>query len=378
MIQQAVDGHTKITDVQSRWLRVPLPQPIADSTHVLRAIDLILVYVQAGEQSGVSYMLSFDYAPALLKGLIDWELKKLLIGRNSAEIRKIYQDCLHSIEYVGQEGLARWGLSAVETALWDLLGKRLQSPVCLLLGLNATKVPAYGSGGWVSYTDEELADEVGRYIARGFRGVKIKIGGASEVRDVERVRAVRRIIGPDKKLMADANQGLTLSGALRLVRRLEDCCLDWLEEPFPREDIESYCRLANATEIPLAAGEREYGIDGFRRLAEKRAVAVVQPDLMRAGGVTGWRLVAALSEAYRLKLSPHFYKEYDVHLAACVPNLIAIEVFDWLDPLLKHPLEIQDGYAIAPERPGFGVDFREEAIKEFEVKGQPASVAVAG
>ena len=376
MIQQTRDWCSKITDVQTRWLRVPLARPIADSTHELKAIDLILVSVQAGEWSGVSYMLSFDYAPSLLKGLIDWELKKVLMGRNSAEIRAIYEDCLRSIEYVGQEGLARWGLSAVETALWDLLGQRLNAPVWLLLGLNATKLPAYGSGGWVSYSDEELADEVGEYIARGFAGVKIKIGGPSEDWDVERVLGVRRAIGPERKLMVDANQGLTLSRALRTVRRLEDCSIDWIEEPFPREDIESYCRLAGATAIPLAAGEREYGIAGFRRLMEARAIAVVEPDLMRVGGVSGWRLVASLAEAYRLKLSPHFYKEYDVHLAACVPNLIAIEVFDWLDPLVKHPLEIRDGQAIAPERPGFGVEFREDAIEEFEVKGQPASEAV--
>jgi len=370
MVQETTNWHTKITDVKTHWLRVPLTRPIADSTHELGSIGLILVSVHAGDCSGMSYMLCFDYAPSLLKGIIDWELKKLLIGRNSAEIRCIYEDCLKSIEYVGQEGLARWGLSAVETALWDLLGHQLNAPVWLLQGVNRTQVPAYGSGGWVSYSDEELADEVSSHVARGFMGVKIKIGRASEERDVERVRGVRRIIGPDKRLMIDANQGLTLSRALRLVRRLEDCAIDWLEEPFPREDIESYCRLAAATEIPLAAGEREYGIEAFRRLMEKRAVAVVMPDLMRVRGVTGWRLVAALSEAYHLRFSPHFYKEYDVHLAACVPNLVGIEVFDWLDPLIKHPLEIRDGYAVAPERPGFGVEFSEEAIAEYEVRGQ--------
>ena len=168
--------------------------------------------------------------------------------------------------------------------------------------------------------------------------------------------------------MVDANQAFALDRALRTARRLEDCAIDWLEEPFPKDDMENYCRLAGATEIPLAAGEREFGIAGIRKLVERRAVSVIQPDLMRVGGVTGWRLAAHLAEASRLKVSPHFYKEYDVHLAACVPGLIAIEAFDWLDPLVKHPLEIRDGCAIVPERPGFGVEFREEAIKEYEVK----------
>ena len=218
-----------------------------------------------------------------------------------------------------------WGLSAVETPLWDLLGHQLNAPVWLLLGLNTTKLPAYGSGGWLSYSDEELADQVASYLRRGFAGVKIKIGGPSVDWDVQRVLDVRRAIGPERKLMVDANQGLTLNRALRTARRLEDCPIDWLEEPFPKDDVESYCRLARATEIPLAAGEREFGGAGIRRLVEGRAVSVVQPDLMRVGGVTGWRLAASLAEVSRLKVAPHFYKEYDVHLAAGVPNLIAIE-----------------------------------------------------
>src|SRR5271157_3745609 len=194
------DWNTTITDVQTRWLRVPLARPIADSTHKLTAIDLILVSVQAGEWSGLSYMLSFDYAPSLLKGLVDWELKKLLMGRRSAEIRGIYEDCRKSFEYVGQEGLALWGVSAVETALWDLLGHQLNAPVSVLLGLNSTMLPVYGSGGWISYSDEELADEVGSYIKRRFAGVKIKIGGPSVDWDVQRVLAVRRAIGSERKL----------------------------------------------------------------------------------------------------------------------------------------------------------------------------------
>ena len=118
----------------------------------------------------------------------------------------------------------------------------------------------------------------------------------------------------------------------------------------------------------MAAGEREFGVEPFRRLVTARAVSVVQPDLMRVGGVTGWRQVAGLAEAHHLRLAPHFYREYDVHLAACYPNLVAIEWFDWLDTLVVHPLEIRDGMVIVPDRPGFGLEFRPEALAEFEVR----------
>ena len=356
----------KIEDVRTEWLRVPISPPIADSTHVLRFMDLILVEVRAGDFSGSSYMLSFDYGPALLKGIIDHELKRHVVGMDADNIRAVYEQNLRATEYIGREGVAMWGTSAIDVALWDLLARRLDVPASLLFGAHARAVPVYGSGGWVSYTSEQLADEVSSYVSRGFAGVKIKIGGGEDC-DIERVRAVRQAIGPARKLMVDANQGLTLERALRLARRLEDCCLDWFEEPFPKDDLESYARLASATDIPLAAGEREFGVPPFRRLVAARSISVVQPDLLRAGGVTGWRLVAGLADAHLLRVAPHFYREYDVHLAAAQPNLIAIESFDWLDDLLESPFEVRDGLAVVPNRPGFGVTFRQEAIREYRV-----------
>ncbi len=357
----------KIEDIRTEWLRVPISPPIADSTHVLRFMDLILVEVQAGDWYGSSYMLSFDYGPALLKAVIDRELKRFAAGMEADNIRAVYEQNLKATEYIGREGLAMWGIAAIDVALWDLLARRLGVPAAVLFGAHTRAVPVYGSGGWVSYTDEQLADEVSRYVSRGFAGVKIKIGGQPD-RDVERVRAVRKAIGPDRKLMVDANQGLTLAGALRMARRLEDCQLDWFEEPFAKDDLESYARLRLATEIPLAAGEREFGVPPFRRLVAERCVSVVQPDLLRVGGVTGWRIVAGLADSHLLPIAPHFYREYDVHLAAAQPNLIAIESFDWLDPLVEEPFEVRDGLAMVPERPGFGVRFRQEAIREYSVR----------
>jgi L-alanine-DL-glutamate epimerase-like enolase superfamily enzyme len=357
----------KIDDIRTRWLRVPLDAPIADSTHVLRYIDWILVEVRAGDHTGLCAMLSFDYAPALLRGIVDWELRRHLLGRDADDIRAIHETNLRETEYVGRSGLAMWGTSAIDTALWDLLARRLGVPVSLLFGRSAPSVPVYGSGGWISWSDEQLADSIGRYLRRGFRAVKIKIGGPSEDWDVARVCGVRQLIGPDVDLAVDCNQGLTLERALRTARRLESCRLLWIEEPFPRDDVESYCRLAASTETPLAAGEREFGLEGFRRLVASRAISIVQPDLLRVGGVTGWRLAAGLAEANLLRVAPHFYKEYDVHLAASLSNLVAIESFDWIDPLLVAPIEIAAGRAVVPGRPGFGVEFRADAIREYDV-----------
>jgi len=164
-------------------------------------MDLILVEVRAGEQTGMSYMLSFDYAPALLRGIVDHELKRHVIGQDSDSIRKIYEHNLGATEYIGREGVAMWGISAIDTALWDLLARRLNAPAAVLFGRYSDRVPVYGSGGWISYTDEQLADEVAGYVKRGFAGVKLKIGSSQIDRDVERVRAVRRAVGFDRLVM---------------------------------------------------------------------------------------------------------------------------------------------------------------------------------
>lgn len=358
----------RIDDVRTAWLRVPLDPPIADSTHVLKCIDWILVEVRAGDLAGASYMLSFDYAPQLLKGVVDTELRRHLLGEDAENIGSVFHRNLQATEYIGQQGLAMWGLSAIDTALWDLMGKRTGLPVSVLFGRCTTSVPAYGSGGWLSYSDEKLADEVSKYLKRGFKAVKIKVGSSDLARDVSRIQAIRSAVGPDVQLMIDANQALTLDRALRLVRQVEPFNIHWLEEPFPKCDLESYSRLARVTGIPLAAGEREFGVDPFRRLIAAQAISVVQPDLMRVGGVTGWRAAAMLASVHHLRVAPHFYKEHDVHLAAATPNLIAIEWFDWLDPLLVNPLQLVDGCAVVPNRPGFGVEFKPEAIREYEVK----------
>ncbi len=354
----------KIHDVRTEWLRLPLGRPIADASHVLRQIDLILVEILADDCRGCSYMLSFDYGPELLKGIIDSELKRHVVGLSADEIRGIYEKNLSATEYIGHQGLAMWGIAAIDVALWDLLARRAGVPAAILFGVCSKFVPVYGSGGWLSYSDSQLADEVASYINRGFAGVKIKIGG-DEDRDVERVRGVRKLVGPNRKLMVDANQSLTIEQALRLAKRLEECRLDWFEEPFPKDDIESYVRLSSQTEIPLAAGEREFGVQPFRRLLAARAISVVQPDLLRVGGVTGWRLVAGLAETHLLRVAPHFYREYDLHLAAAQPNLLAIESFDWLDAVLETPFQVRDGFAHIRETPGFGVTFKPEAIREY-------------
>lgn len=359
----------KIKDIQTTLLSVPLNPPIADSTHLLKHIQWIAVDLLTDEGlQGNSLMLTFDYGTELLRRVVDVELKRLLLGRDPQDISGIWQMCHSHCEYIGQTGVAMWGIAAIDIALWDLLGKRLGVPVCQLFGSHRAQVPVYGSGGWLSYSLDELLAEVTGYVQRGFKMVKMKVGRSKIQQDVERVRAVRDAIGEEVGLMVDANQAWTPQQAVTFAAQVEEFNLLWFEEPIARDDFSGYSYVSSHTNIPIATGEREYSLDAFREFLTQNAASVLQPDALRIGGLTQSMKVAHLAEAYHRYVAPHFYKEIDVHILAAINNGLYLEYFPWLDNLLTHPLEVVHGLAKVPTRPGMSLEFKPEAIREFQVK----------
>jgi L-alanine-DL-glutamate epimerase-like enolase superfamily enzyme len=358
----------KIKDIQTTLLSVPLNPPIADSTHVLNHIQWILVDVHTDQEvTGNSFMMTFDYGPELLRGIVDSELKKLVVGKDARDIAGIWQSLYAHCEYIGQTGIAAWGIAAIEIALWDILGKQLGVPVCQLFGGFREEVPIYGSGGWLSYSRDELLGEVSSHLKRGFSMVKMKVGRSNIKRDAERVRAVRKLIGDEVRLMVDANQAWTPPQAVAFARQVEDQDIFWFEEPVAKDDLDGYCQVAGSIDIPVATGEREYSVGAFREFLVKQGAAIVQPDALRIGGLSQCLKVAHLAEAFNRPVAPHFYKEMDVHVLAAVRNGLYLEYFDWLDDLLLHPLQVSNGMARVPTLPGMSLEFKPEAIKEYKV-----------
>jgi L-alanine-DL-glutamate epimerase-like enolase superfamily enzyme len=358
----------KIRDIQTTLLSVPLNPPLADSTHVLHHIQWILVNVLTDEGlQGNSLMLTFDYAPELLRGIVDVELRKPLLGKDPRDISGLTGLCLSHCEYIGQTGVAAWGIAAVDIALWDLLGKQLGVPVCQLFGSNRQQVPIYGSGGWLSYSLDELLAEVTGYVKHGFTMVKMKVGSADIRQDAERVRAIRNAIGDKVRLMVDANQAWTAQQAITFARLVEGQDIYWFEEPVAKDDLDGYCQVATKSNIPIATGEREYSLDAFREFLRRGAAAILQPDVLRIGGLSQALKVAHLAQAFHRLVAPHFYKEIDVHLLAAIPNGLFLEYFPWIDDLLIHPLEVENGMAKVPTRPGLSLEFKPEAIREYKV-----------
>jgi L-alanine-DL-glutamate epimerase-like enolase superfamily enzyme len=359
----------KIRDVQTTRLSMPLSEPLADSTHTLPSIDWILVDVHTNNGlTGHAHMLSFHYGLELLAGVVNHELKDVIIGMNPTLIEKVWQACWNRVEYIGQTGVAAWGIAAIDIALWDILGKSLNCPVHKLLGAGQEDVPIYGSGGWLSYSLEQLVQEVRNYVERGFTGVKIKVGGRLPERDAVRVRAVREAIGPNIQLMIDANQAWTVRQVLEFSREVEDCNIFWFEEPIPKDDLDGYATLAGKLPFPVAAGEREYSLQVFHSLLERRALPIVQPDVLRLGGISRSLRLAHLAEIFNARVASHFYKEIDIHWMAAAPNGLFLEHLPWLDPLLVHPLKISNGLAKLPTQPGLSIEIQPEAVQEYRVK----------
>ncbi|MBT0570025.1 mandelate racemase/muconate lactonizing enzyme family protein [Curvibacter sp. CHRR-16] len=345
----------------------PLSRPIADATHQIGHIGfLVLELVLHNGVRGQSYLLSFDYSHHAIRGAVR-DIAPMATGWDAAASGSFIVHAEQAHEYFGQEGVQRWALGLVNIAMWDAWARHLNVPMHQLWGSTRTQVPVYGSGGWLSYSDAELVDEVRGYVERGFRAVKIKVGSPNWQRDIERLRLVREAVGPHVQVMMDANQGCDLAGALALAHAAKPWGIRWFEEPLHHHNVAGFASLRAQAGISLAMGEREYDTRTLQALIAAQGIDMWQPDLLRLGSVQAWRDSAALAHAHHLPVLPHYYRDYDVPLLCTITNGLAAESFDWIDGLIDTPLQVRDGMAYPRETPGWGFRFREPLLKEIAV-----------
>lgn len=352
-----------IRDHQLFKVNARLQKPIADATHTLHEISFLVLRLRLENGIiGESYLLSFQYSPQAIRGAM-MDMLPLVRGYEASETGKVNMEIDKQSEYFGNPGINRWVRSAVNISMWDAWGKTLGQPLWKLFGTCKERCPVYGSGGWLSYTIDELIGEVSGYVERGFKAVKIKVGSPDWKKDVERLRQVRNAVGNDIDIMMDANQGMELPAAIQLANAVSNLNIYWFEEPLNRLNYDGYEMLKRQTGISLAMGEREYDTVSLIELTKRKAIDIWQPDLLRLGGVEAWRSSAALAENFHLPVLPHYYKDYDVPLVCSIPNGAGVESFDWIDSLIDHPLEIKDGYAKPRDLPGWGFNFLDECLQ---------------
>jgi L-alanine-DL-glutamate epimerase-like enolase superfamily enzyme len=266
------------------------------------------------------------------------------------------------------KGDAIAAIGAMDNALWDLRGQILGLPVYRLLGGFRSRVPVYAAGGY--YADgkgaAELAAELAGFVAAGYRGVKMKVGGAPLNEDVARVRAAREAIGPSVRLMVDANNAWTMPEALAFGRSVEPYDLTWLEEPCWPDDMRGSAELRRQLGIPVASGENEYTRWGARDLLDQQAVDILQADPQTCGGLTEWVRIASLASAQHVPMAPHGNVYLGAHAVAAVDNGLTVESYGQLRPWQHdfiEPFALDDGELLLPDRSGLGLVVDEGALE---------------
>jgi L-rhamnonate dehydratase len=322
-------------------------------------------------------------APQVTKQTIDLYLKPLLIGQNPWDIEFLWQHMYRKTMAFGRKGIGMVAISAVDIALWDLLGKSAKQPVYRLLGgRTKPRIPVYASRLYA--TDPAvLAAEATRYKNEGYKAMKLRFGwgptdgAAGMQRNLELVRTVREAVGNDIDVMADAYMGWTLDYAKRMLPLLEPFQLRWLEEPVIPDDIHGYAELKSYGRIPIAGGEHEFTLHGFRDLLQARAVDYIQFDTNRVGGITQARKIAALAEAYSVPVIPHAGQMHNYHVVMASLNCPMAEYFPMVDVEVGNELfwylfagepKAKDGFIdLDDDMPGFGLSIDETKLQDFEV-----------
>jgi len=355
---------TRIKGMELYQARSKMSQPIADATHRISEIRFFVVRITTEEGiTGEGYLLAFHYSPQAIEGVLK-DIRAFILERGYSvnETVRIKQEYEQECEYFGNTGLLRWAQAIVNVALWDAWAKTLGVPVHKLLGSSGKKIPVYGSGGWLSYSDEELIEETVGYKKRGFTAVKVKVGIPDMERDIERLRKVREKLGSGVRIMMDSNQSMSVGDSIQLASLAQNIGIHWFEEPVSNTDFDGYEMIRNKSGIRLAMGEREYDCQALKELIRRNALDLWQPDLVRLGGVEAWRDSAALANAYHIPCLPHYYKDYDVPLLATIPNAYGAESFDWIDGIIDNRMTIDNGYARLREGAGWGFSFLPDCL----------------
>jgi L-alanine-DL-glutamate epimerase-like enolase superfamily enzyme len=361
----------KITAITTEVYRWPRHKPITNGKHTYTHAGVGLVKIETDE--GVTG-IGLGGINTVVQAAIDHFTPQLL-GEDPLNVERLWHR-LWVPKLVGRRGLTTRAISALDIGLWDLRAKIAGLPLYKLLGGFRDRVPTYIAGGYYEEGKglDELAQEMIDNVELGARAIKMKVGALSLREDAERVRIVRQAIGPDIKLMVDANCAYRLYDAISFAKRIEPYEPFWFEEPIAPDDYEGHRRLVEATPIPIATGENEYTRYGFRDLITRGGVPILNADAIICGGITEFIKIAHLAQAYDVDIAPHGPQEVHIHLVAALSNGLILEFYrDTVDPMwgkiYHQTLRLNDdGTVSPPDAPGIGIDPQYETLAPYRVQ----------
>lgn len=391
----------KITEIRTRvvqWEGDTVPLPPHFCTNPMDLVSPMLspetmgtftfhgwLIVEIFTDAGLVGIGNAALAPLVTKQMIDQYLAPLLIGQDPWDSEFLWQHMYRKTMAFGRKGVALVAISALDIAIWDLMGKSAKQPVFRLLGgRTKAKIPVYASRLY-SIPLEDLAREAAAYKAQGYKAMKLRFGwgpidgAAGMARNVELIRTVRETVGEEIDIMADAYMGWSLDYAKRMMRLIEPFNLRWLEEAIIPDDINGYHELRRFGTTPIAAGEHEFSSYGFRQMIEAKALDYFQFDTNRVGGITAARKIQALAEAYSIPVVPHAGQMHNYHVVMASLNSPIAEYFPMVDVevgnelfwyIFKGEPQAVDGHIDLDDTlPGLGLAIDEAALSRFKVIG---------
>ena len=371
----------KITDVRAIILRQPTIEMIGDGSQ-----DTVVILVDTDE--GITGIGEVDSAPYVIKSIIDMPashmacmgLKEILIGEDPLDVERLWRKMYDLSIYHGRRSVVIHAMSGIDMALWDIVGKKFGVPTGKALGgTYRDKIQAYCSV-LMPATEKEINELVEKHMDKGYQGMKLGWGalGYDFAKDIELVRAARKALGPDKKLMIDIGMRWTdVKGAMRAVKAFEEEDVYWVEEPFHPDNLDGYTRLNKYTSVRISGGEEVGTLHEYRELLSRGCVDIVQPDLSRCGGLTIARKLIDLAQEYNATVIPHAFKtnilmSATLQYISTLPNAWYLE-FCEQDTILRQTLTSplfkidSEGYVAIPKDPGFGIDINMDIVEKYSV-----------
>lgn len=359
----------RITRVELRMidLKPKVERVDAIQSFVSQETPIVTIHDSDGA-SGTGYSYTIGTGGPSVMALLEQTLVPALIGKDADRIDGIWRDLLFLTHATAVGPITSLALAAIDIALWDLRCKKMGLPLWKAAGGSRDRIPLYSTeGGWLHLETATLVEDALAMKEQGFRGSKIKIGRAHLSEDRARLGAVRAAVGDSYEIMTDANQGFTLSEAIRRAKVLEEFGIGWFEEPLPADDVLSHQELSRRTHVPIAVGESMYSLSQFKDYLQVGAAQIVQVDVARIGGITPWLKVAHLAEAHSVMVCPHFLMELHLPLVCAVPNAKWLEYIPQLDGVTRQNMQISNGDAVPSDEPGLGIDWDWDAITAQEI-----------
>ena len=364
-------SNTIITAVRTTLLEVPWAgeAPAAGIIPPSQREFLVLEIETSGGITGMGYLQPLSGGLHTLNECMKEMIAPKIIGRDATQVEGIWQMLWQSTYWVGRGGLATWALSAVDVALWDIVGKRADLPLHRLWGNCQSTIEAYGSGCWRGLGRDGMIERARQFTDMGLSAIKMQVAHLRPWReDVKNVAAMRDALGDDVEIMIDVNMGWSADTAIQAGARIDEYDPYWLEEPVVCEDFAGYQRTAAALKTRVVGGESHFTRFDMRPFFAEPSSPILQPDHQR-GGLTELRKIAAVADTWGISIAPHLFHELTIHVLASIPNASYAEYMDWNDDIWVEPLLPVDGKLTAPERAGHGVEFKPELLKSNRVGG---------